>query len=235
MTLMRKFLSKVGFGEVVVDTILDRDNLVAGEEIKGIVKVKGASIKQTVDGIYLTLSTRFTRQVKAIDIHTRYDLHRVKVVGKFALKAKELKEIPFSFVVPHDTPITLDDGLVWVHTNLDIKCKDNPEDIDYIKVNPDKITEKVIADVESIGFVLDSIELKERPEQKNIRLPFVQEVTFKPTQEYSHKLDNLKIISLCKEEYQVEVSYIDQPMKKLTISNCNEQCIQSEISKLLED
>lgn len=235
MTLMRKFLSKVGFGEVVVDTILDKDNLVAGEEIKGIVKVKGASIKQTVDGIYLTLSTRFTRHIKATDIHTRYDLHRVKVVGKFALKAKELKEIPFSFVVPHDTPITLDDGLVWVHTNLDMKSKDNPEDVDYIRVNPDKITEKVIADVESIGFVLDSIELKERPEQKSIRLPFVQEVTFKPKQEYIHKLDNLKIISLCKEEYQVEVSYIDQPMKKLVISNSDEQQIQSEITKLLED
>lgn len=217
MTVMRRMLSKVGIGGIEVDTILERESLVVGEEMKGIVKIKGSSMKQTIDGVHLTLSMKFVKYLNRRDIHTRFDLHRLKIANKFVIQPDELIEIPFSFIVPNDTPITLEQDLVWVHTNLDIKNAINPQDIDYIKVIPNSDMQQIINKLDTIGFVIHTVELIETPKQFKLRLPFVQEVIFVPV----HNLSSIKIkiIPLNNDEFNIEILHHENKRSAMIISS----------------
>lgn len=236
MTVMRRMLSKVGIVGVKVDTILEKNEIVAGEEIKGIVKIKGTSIKQTIDGIYLTLSIKFERNHRKRNIYTRFDLHRVKIADKFQLVANELKEIPFSFTVPIDTPITLGDNLIWVHTNLDIKHAIDPVDIDYIRVHPDVEMKNIMNELESSGFAIQKFELRESPKEYKFRLPFVQEVLFIPTNEHmKNKCSNVKLIPLYNNEFKLEISNNGVELKSFILAQTNEDNMKHELLTVFEE
>lgn len=236
MTVMRRMLSKVGIVGVKVDTILEKNEIVVGEEMKGIIKMKGTSIKQTIDGIHLTLSIKFERNHRKRNIHTRFDLHRVKIADKFILMANELKEIPFSFVVPKDTPITLADDLVWVHTNLDIKNAIDPVYIDYIRVQPDLEMKSIINEIENSGFAIQKIELSETPKEHKFRLPFVQEVLFIPSNDsFKYKCTNLKLIPLYNTEFKLEFLNNGKELKNYIITQNNRQNFKNDIFELLEE
>lgn len=231
MTVIRRVLSKVGIGSIEVDTILEKEDIVVGEEIKGIIKIKGTSIKQTIDGIHLTLSIKFASNLRKRNLYTRFDLHRVKIADKFTLLANETKDIPFSFIVPNDTPITLDNNYIWVHTNLNIKNAKDPVDIDYITVHPNLKMKSIIENIESTGFSMQKVEICESPKQYKFRLPFVQEVTFVPTGE--NKIDKLKMIPLYNEEFSLELMNDNGKSKQRIISEKNVD-MKTDIMKLLE-
>lgn len=234
MTVLRRLLSKVGMIRIEVDTILEKDVINAGEEMRGIVKIKGTSMKQTIDGIHLTLSIKFDRNHNKRNIHTRFDLHREKIADKFTLQVNELKEIPFQFVVPSDTPVTFGDEIVWIHTNLDIKHAIDPVDIDYIHVQPNNKMKNVLEMIEEKGFCIDKVELSESPKQHKVRLPFVQEVLFKPkTINSNNKLSHLKLIPIDSEEYSVELVGNNKIIEKLIFSNSKE--LKNDIAKWIEE
>ena len=46
-----------------VDTVLEKDEYIVGEEIYGKVHITGGSVSQQIESIYLTLSTSYVREV----------------------------------------------------------------------------------------------------------------------------------------------------------------------------
>lgn len=234
MTVMRRILSKMGVVGIKVDTVLEKDEIVAGEEIKGVVKIKGTSMKQTIDGVHLTLSIKFERNLRKRNIHTRYDLHRVKITDKFTLLANESKEIPFEFVVPNDTPITLDDELIWIHTNLNIKNAIDPVDDDYITILPSSKMKNIIQEIENVGFTIHKFELNESPKQYKIRFPFVQEVLLISSED-SLKNTTLRLIPLINEEFSIEIIQNNVLAKSIHISNYEDIDIKGSIMDILKE
>ena len=62
MSFFNKVLASVGIGAATVDTKLERDQVVPGEEIKGIVEIRGGNVEQKIDDIYLSVNTQYVKE-----------------------------------------------------------------------------------------------------------------------------------------------------------------------------
>lgn len=193
--MFQKFLASVGIGSAKVDTVLAKDEYVAGEEIKGVVHITGGSVEQDIDSIYLTLSTSYVREVDDRKMTTTYDLERVRLTDPITIGPNEKREISFAFSLPYETPLTLGRKTVWVHTGLDIKRSVDPGDRDYIQVSPNALLNSVLRAVDQLGFRLRQFECEELPHRLRGRIPFAQEFEFVPVSgQYYGKLDELELL-----------------------------------------
>lgn len=195
MSLFNKVFASVGIGSATVDTKLERDTLIPGEEVKGIVEVRGGSVEQQIDAIYLSLYTTYLKESDEKKYSVNSLIDQVRLNEPFLIKSQETKQIPFSFKLPIDTPISLGRTKIWVATGLDIKNAVDPTDKDFIKVVPNPLMEAVLNAVNDLGFRLREAECEEAPYRLRKRLPFVQEFEFVPiTGSYKGRLDELEIV-----------------------------------------
>lgn len=142
--MFQKFLASVGIGSAKVDTVLEKDEYIVGEEIVGKVHITGGSVSQQIESIYLTLSTSYVREVDDKKVTATYDLERVRLTEPFSVEPNEKVEIPFSFPMPIEAPLTLGMKTVWIHTGLDIKHSIDPSDRDYVQVLPNALLSSVL-------------------------------------------------------------------------------------------
>ena len=79
MSFFNKIFASVGIGAATVDTKLEKDTAAPGEEVRGVVEVRGGNVDQTIDEIYLMLYTTFVKEVddKKSDV--------ISSVGLFAI------------------------------------------------------------------------------------------------------------------------------------------------------
>ncbi|MBM7703170.1 sporulation protein [Metabacillus iocasae] len=195
MALFNKVLARIGIGAAKVDTKLYKDQLTAGSKIEGVVEVYGGNIEQEIDSIYLQLFTSYVREVDDKKVKQDVMLNNFKITNPFVITPGETKQLPFSFELPKDTPITMGKTRVWVATGLDIKNAVDPQDVDYVNVLPNKMVSAVIPAMEQLGFRLRQVECEEAPRRMRKRLPFVQEFEFVPTRgPYFGKLDEVEVI-----------------------------------------
>ncbi len=218
MSNLKRILTRIGIGNVQVDTFLAKDRLVIGEEVRGTVKITGGSLPQIINGIHLTIATEFMREVKERIIYTRYDLHRERLTEKITVTAYEIKEIPFTFPVPIDTPLTLGHKLVWLHTDVDVKNAVNPADNTYIDILPNTLMNQVLTGLKNIGFHLHEMKLEETSYQFRKRLPFAQEFEFIPVSgSFLKKLNELEVMFIPTSPDRLEVVMeIDRKMRGIS-------------------
>lgn len=76
---------------------------------------------QKINTIYFTLYTTYIKEVDDCKVTVPYAFEKFKVYDSFTGQENETKIIPFSFVMPIDTPITIGKTRVWVKTELDIQ------------------------------------------------------------------------------------------------------------------
>lgn len=244
MALFNRILARIGIGAARVDAKLVNDEFRAGEKIEGIVEVYGGNVEQTIDRIYLRLFTSYVKEVDDKKVKQDIQLNVFKINEPFTIQPAEKKEIPFTFQLPDDTPVTLGKTRVWVATGLDIKDAVDPSDIDYVKVLPNLMVTSVMKSMEDLGFRLRQVECEEAPRRMRKRLPFVQEFEFVPAKgPYYGKLDEVEVIvqSLGNGQYELlleidrkargfsgflsEVLDADESLVRVTVS-------ESEIAQL---
>jgi sporulation-control protein len=195
MSLFQKILASIGVGAASVDTRLEKSTYIPGEKVNGIVVVRGGNIEQKIDEIYLSLMTHYIKEKDDKKYVKQAVIHKEKINQPFTILANETKEIPFSFQLPYDTPITLGKTKVWVHTGLEIRNAIDPSDSDFIEVLPTPLMNAVINSVKELGFRLRETECEEVSYRLRKRLPFVQEFEFVPQRGlFRGKLDELEII-----------------------------------------
>lgn len=180
MALFNKVLASIGIGAAKVDTRLKASSFQAGETIEGIVAVKGGNIEQKIEEIYLSVMTSYVKEKDDQKWTKQAEIAKIKINEPFVILAKETKEIPFSFQLPVDTPVTIGASKVWIHTGLDIKSAVDPQDTDYIEVEPAELMGEVFNSLRRIGFKFLQVENKEAPFHLKNRLPFIQEFEFYP-------------------------------------------------------
>jgi sporulation-control protein len=206
MSMFKKMLASVGIGAAQVDTVLERDQYTAGEQVQGVVKIKGGNVEQQIDSIYLTLSTTYTRESDDKKVTSTYALDRFQITNPILIGPGEAKEVPFSFVLPIDTPITFGMKKVWIHTGLDIKNSVDPGDTDYIQVLPSPLISSILDSVQNIGFRLRQVECEEVSHRYRKRYPFAQQLEFIPVSgPYYRKLDELELFLFPLSETSVEL------------------------------
>lgn len=206
MSILNKMLASVGIGSAKVDTILSKAVYEAGEEIQGTVKVYGGKIEQQVDAIYLSVYTTYIRESDDRKFTDKAAIHKEKVTNGFTLAANETKDIPFSFTLPFNTPITKGSTRVWIQTGLDIVSAVDPTDKDFIQVEPAPLAKKVLDEVEGLGFRLRKAECEQASRKYRGIYPFMQEFEYVPmTGEFRGKLDELEVVFLNQTFDQAEV------------------------------
>jgi sporulation-control protein len=189
-------LASIGIGSAKVDTVLEKSSYYPGEEIRGVVRIQGGSIEQRLDGIQLSVMTSYLREVNDSKIHQSAEISVIRIAQPQTIAIQEFKEIPFSFVLPRNTPLTLGRVSVWIKTAADIQSAVDPSDEDRIQVAPSALQKTVLDAVDSLGFRLRDAESVYAPRMR-ASLPFVQEFEWVPTGgRYRGRLDELELIFL---------------------------------------
>lgn len=195
MSFFNKILASVGIGSAKVDTKLHKSSFSAGEEVTGVVEITGGDIEQNIDEIHLYLLTEYIKESSEKKHIHKGVISKHRVTNGLTIQPKEVQEIPFSFRIPFDTPITLGKTKVWLHTALDIKSAIDPTDNDYITVTGSPITRAVLEAVQSLGFRLREVENEATSRFSMGSREFVQEFEFVPTSgQFRGKLDELELV-----------------------------------------
>ncbi|MBT2656271.1 sporulation protein [Bacillus sp. ISL-18] len=195
MSFFNKVFASVGIGAAEVDTKLEKDTYMPGETVQGVVVIKGGKIDQQIDEIYLALNTTYLRESDDRKYSVTATIDRFRLTTPFTIRANEQKDIPFSFLLPYDTPLSIGRSKVWVTTGLDIKGAVDPSDKDYLKVMPNPLMSAVFNTVEQLGFRIREADCEEAPRRLRGRLPFVQEFEFVPASGlFRGRLDELEVV-----------------------------------------
>ncbi len=199
MSLMKRMLSSVGIGSAKVDTILEKDRYEPGETVDAVVRITGGKVEQHIEEIYFSLHCNYEAEVERHgDERTE---SRVAVLDKFRLGESlligvgETLELPLSFELPIDTPITVGRTKVWVQTGLDIKKAKDPEDRDYIHVAPGHLSGAVFDAMYDLGFELFEAECEAVQPGRYNQFPFIQEFEFRPVKgPFRGRFDEVEIV-----------------------------------------
>lgn len=195
MSFFNKLLASVGIGSTKVDTKLEKDTFAPGDTVTGIVEVSGGSIDQEVDAIYLSLNTVYLKVADERKYNVNTAIERFKITDPFKIHAGEKKQIPFSFKLPWDTPISIGRSKVWLSTGLDIKNAVDPTDTDYIRIVPTDGMASILKAVEEMGFRLREADCEQASYRLRRRLPFIQEFEYVPVSgRFRGRLDELEVV-----------------------------------------
>ncbi|KAB2333548.1 sporulation protein [Bacillus mesophilum] len=195
MSFFNKMLASVGIGSAKVDTKLESDKVMPGSEVRGIVEIQGGNTEQHISDIYLTLNTTYIKESDDKKVNVTGQIERYHITEAFTLNANERREIPFSFILPLDTPLSYGRTKVWLATGLDIKNAVDPTDKDYITVIPNELVNAVLHAVSNLGFRMREVECEQAPHRLRKRLPFIQEFEFVPISgSFRGRLDELEIV-----------------------------------------
>lgn len=217
VSMFKKILSSVGIGAAKVDTQLHQTSFFPGETIEGVVTIKGGSTDQNVDAIYLKLMSEYEDKLNDKKINIAVELEKFLLQDSFTIAADENKEIPFSFQIPYDVPVTLGKTRVWVQTGLDIKMAIDPQDRDYIKIQPHPLIKAFIQSAEQLGFSLREVDCEKATAAFRKRFPFVQEFEFKAySGEFARKLDELEAVFYLSENQAEVLLQIDRKVRGLS-------------------
>jgi sporulation-control protein len=188
MEFFQKSLASFGIGGATVDTRLERNQFLPGDEVKGEVVVRGGNCEQRIDDIYLYLVADVSRGEKK----TSVVLNKYRLSHTFVIGSGEVKRIPFTVKLPMGTPMSTGSYPVYLKTGLDIKMAVDPTDVDKIEVFPTPLVQKILKEIEDAGFILYRIHNEYDGEQKPH--PFFQMFQFKPTGRYHGVVDLLQVI-----------------------------------------
>ncbi len=206
MSFFNKVFASFGIGAATVDTKLEKSSYQAGETAKGVVEIKGGSTSQTIDSIYLTLYTTYIRESDDKKYTDYAPIQKVQISEPFTIGENEKREIPFSFTLPFETPITYGNTRVWVATGLDIKNSVDPKDKDYIEIVPHNLINGILQSVQDLGFRIRKVECEKAPRRFRGRYPFIQEFEFVPVSgAYQRSLDEIELMFLNQSEEQADV------------------------------
>lgn len=204
--VLKRALASIGIGSAKVDTKLEKDEYVQGEEVRGVIEVKGGKVKQDIEAFYLTLHTNYIREVNDRKVHEIVTIGRFKLCEAVTVSANDLIQIPFSFTLPLDTPTSFGRTKVWISTGANIKKAVDPTDRDYMIVHPSPLLQSVIQAMYDLGFQMREAVCEAAPKLLLGRLPFVQEFEFVPYQgEFFGKLDEVEVMILSQTEHQLNV------------------------------
>lgn len=208
MSFFNKILASVGIGSAKVDAKLSFSSIRVGDEVEGIIEVKGGNVEQSIDEIYLTINTNYEKEENDRVFHKQAVISTVKLNEPFVIMPGEIKTVPFRFELPLDTPITAGSIKVWLQTGVDIKGSVDPTDRDFVTILPNHMVEHILNAIKELGFTLRKVKNEEASYKLRKRLPFVQEFEFVPTKgSYYGKYDEVEVMfnQINKEKIEVYI------------------------------
>ncbi|MYL18539.1 sporulation protein SpoOM [Halobacillus litoralis] len=210
--MFKKLLASVGVGSAKVDTQLEKDQFIPGEDVHGKVVVQGGDVEQSIDAIHIFLMTEAVREVDDRKVKEKVSLQKYAVSGPVTIQGGETKEIPFSIQIPFHVPASLGRRLpIWFETGLDIPRALDPEDRDPVTIAPHPYIETILDALENqLGFRLRKVEM-----EYSKRHGYVQEFEFAPGENYRSYLDELEAVFFLQENHVEVMLEVDRRARGL--------------------
>ena len=185
---MKKVLATVGIGNATVDTVLASETVRPGETVDAEVRVEGGNAEQEVRHIDLEFETYYHTE----DGRREGTVDTARLTDGFTVEPDGSRTIDTAVEIPWGTPLTMGGVDVWLETELDVTGVD-PEDKDYLDVQPTDRMQAVFDAAESLGCSLHTAKNEEVPGWGSNR--FVQEFEFRPSGgPFRGDLDELELI-----------------------------------------
>jgi sporulation-control protein len=193
--MLNKFLASFGIGAAKVDTRLSDSSVYPGGELHGEVHIEGGNTEQSISQIYMYLYTEYYKETNDAKTKHKEVLASYRIADTLLIKPGEKKVVPFDLRVPYHSPISFGRQKVYVSTGLDIEMAVDPKDTDIVTVLPDPLIDRLLVEMESMGF-RHSHESGICTHKEHIHrmVPFVQEFEFKPTSQFRNELDEIELI-----------------------------------------
>lgn len=206
MSFFNKALASLGIGATKVNTRLSRSTFKAGETVDGVVVIKGGNVEQSVDTIYLTLFTNYSRTSNDRSYEDHAIIKHIKVAEPFVVMQDEIIEVKFSFILPLNSPVTTGQTAVWVKTGVDIKNAVDPSDEDSLTIGPSPFMSEILDSITSLGFSIRTAHCFEAPNRFRGKQDFIQEFEFEPLSGvFEGKLDELEVIFFAENDESYEL------------------------------
>ncbi|WP_250001646.1 sporulation protein [Actinoplanes sp. M2I2] len=194
--VFKKMMRAFGVGGPTVDTVLANPNTRPGLALEGQVRIAGGDHDVTIEGIVLGLVTR----VESEHGDNLIEFHRLPVAGGFQLRKGEQRDLPFSFPMPWETPITdvygqrLHGMTMGLRTELAVAKAVDKGDLDHVSVHPLPAQERILDAFARLGFRFKSADL-EHGAIYGVRmtLPFYQEIEFYPPPQYAGAINEVEV------------------------------------------
>ena len=119
--MFNRFLASIGIGSANIDTLLEKAQYSPGEEVRGIVRIRGGSVEQRIETISLSVMTEYIKESDDNKYRQHGEVARFHVSSPFTVQAGENRDVPFSFILPYQTPVTIGRAPVWIKTELDVR------------------------------------------------------------------------------------------------------------------
>ncbi|GGD24283.1 sporulation protein [Pontibacillus salipaludis] len=209
--MFKKIMASIGVGAAKVDTQLEKERFSAGEEVRGKVVMKGGNAEQQIDRINLFLMTEVVKEKDDRKVREEEIIHSFNITESFTLKEGEDKEIDFSFKLPLNTPASFGRLPIWFQTGLDIPMAIDPQDRDFIHVDPAEPVQTILTALQhELGFSLRKVEMEEARNRQ-----IVQEFEFLPGGRFRGDLDELEVVFFPQEDGVELVLEVDRRAKGL--------------------
>ncbi|MFC7165058.1 sporulation protein [Halospeciosus flavus] len=190
---MKKILASIGIGNATVDTVLPSTTVTPGETVEAEVQITGGNAEQDVGAIRFELETR----AKTDDGYTEVDIDRFTLTESLTIEpdAEETRTVDID--VPYETPVTIGNTRVWIETELDIERAVDPEDTDYLDVQPTPRLQAVFDAMDELGFSFRTADCEYDPHGRyTTGRPFVQEFEFRPQSgQFVDDLDEVELVA----------------------------------------
>ncbi|HEY8533194.1 MAG TPA: sporulation protein [Micromonospora sp.] len=198
--VFKKVMRMFGVGGPSVDTVLVNPNTRPGLTLDGHINIVGGDHDVHIEHVALSLATRVEVESGDSEYQVPEDFHRVVVSGPFALAAGQHWQIPFSFPVPWETPITdiygqrLHGMTMGLRTEVAVAKAVDKGDLDPIFVHPLPAQERILDAFARLGFRFARADL-ERGYIHGVHqtLPFYQEIEFYPPPQYANGINEVEV------------------------------------------
>lgn len=190
---MKKVLASIGIGNASVDTVLPSETVRPGETIDADVHIAGGNAEQEVGTIRFEIETRYRTDEGYVEV----DVDRFTLAEGLTIEPGQEETRPVTIDVPYETPVTMGGVEVWIETELDIDLAVDPEDRDYLDVQPTSRLQAVFDAMEELGFSLRTAECEADPYGRySSGARFVQEFEFRPSSgRFRGALDEVELVA----------------------------------------
>ncbi|MFE3496622.1 sporulation protein [Streptomyces sp. NPDC059175] len=200
--VFKRLLGSLGVGGPTVDTALTPGAVLPGGTLSGQVHLRGGDADFTIEHITLELMARVEAEYDGGESEGAVVIDRFTVGGSFRLAAGELHSVPFSVMLPWETPITelYGQGLgivLGVRTELAVAGAKDKGDLDQLAVAPLPAQEAILEALGQLGFGFKSADLElGRIGGTGQQLPFYQEIELAPAPQYAHQVNEIEVTFL---------------------------------------
>ena len=242
---MKKVLASIGVGNANVDTVLSSTTVTPGEAIDAEVHIDGGSAEQEVGAIEFELETQYATE----EGYEEADIDRFTLTEDLTIEPDQEETRSVQIDVPYGTPVTLGNVDVWVETELDIDWAVDPEDRDYVDVEPTSRLQAAFDAMDELGFSFRSAECEADPYGRyGSGQHFVQEFEFTPQAgPFRGDLDEVELVAReSADELTLfveidrrggllsELAETDESKTTLTVRDADVATVRDDLERLLE-